>query len=221
MLLLKSKKQLAGIAAAAATAVSAQAAPISYSEAISGDLSQDFPAEYIGTLDIGINTIQGTFCFARAPTTCPDTGRGFDHDGFRYTLPEGLSLDSVTYAFASASVLYAGAHTNFWLMQGINLGDPILDGESLDAMTSGTRSMFASALPISAPGEYTIAQPGSGSSGFDGGLLTVNYMWTLSVSAVEVPEPTTLGLFGVGLAALLSRRRRNREKHPEPRGLKD
>jgi hypothetical protein len=59
----------------------ASAAPITYDEAISGDLS----GQGIGTFDIGANTVTGALQFSDVPT----------RDAFQFVVAAGQQLDSI------------------------------------------------------------------------------------------------------------------------------
>lgn len=176
----------------------AVAAPIVYSEAVSGDL--DFQS--VGTLDAGVNTVQGRFCLG---TDCLTDAL----DGFLFTLPTGLALDESRFTFTSAPILTSSASTVFQLRAGSAI---LASSGTIGLMTGASLSLFDAALPLTTMGEYTLFHALANWGGTQGGSLNVDYTWTLNVSGAQtpggqVPVPGTLALFGIGLAGLAFRRR--------------
>ena len=71
----------------------AHAVPVTYSEAVHGDLGETSnPATGVGTFDSGVNTVQGQTRFGIA---------GRDFDSFRFTIPAGLTLTQISFTFAT------------------------------------------------------------------------------------------------------------------------
>src|SRR6266540_3135171 len=79
---------------------SAAATPLSYSEAVSGDLIEVLTAPTVFTLDVGVNTVSGTFGFN------PEA----DFDSFAFSVPVGMVVTNISYAFVrGGSATFAGA----------------------------------------------------------------------------------------------------------------
>jgi PEP-CTERM motif-containing protein len=200
-------KQWVGLAVVVFGFGSALAAPVTYSEVVSGDLSNTF----VGTLDVGNNTIQGTFCTSSTPSpACPGGDIGQDVDSFIFALPSGLVVQNVSFTWQTVSQGLSELRTFFLLL---GSASSVSASETVDLIPNGSESLFASALPLTQADNYTIdhlgfeiAVSGSPWSAF------VAYTWTLQVGevgAAQVPEPASLGLLAIALAALgLSRRRK-------------
>ena len=69
--------------------------PITYNEAVSGDLGDNFAARMF-TLDAGSNTVSGTTSFGA-------NGIGFDFDNFAFVVPAGMHVTDITYAFTTVT----------------------------------------------------------------------------------------------------------------------
>jgi len=179
----------------------ASAAPLAYSEAASGDLN----FQSVGTLDAGENTIRGTMCFSNRPTLCPND-QIIDLDHFAFALPDSFRLDLITLDLSPTVDAISSAEFNLRLSH----SDPLTEivTTAVGFLAPASLSLFESALPLAA-GDYTIWFPNGGWSGSTGGILMVDYTWTLAVS--RIPAPATAGLLLMALAALgFTRRGRQR-----------
>lgn len=169
----------------------AAAAPISYNEAVSGELS----GQNIGTFDIGANTVSGSEPFNGLTQT----------DSFLFVVAAGQQLDSIFltnytgvsqgFTLAPPGPLSTATRYGFLLLNLANVGTDILP-----------------ALLISDPGKTATAPLPAGT--YQVLLASVgitSYKYTFNVSAVEapaVPEPATLTLTGLGLLGAVFVRRR-------------
>lgn len=182
------------------TAVTTASAIVIYDEGASGDLSP--VAQSLGNLVLGTNDVMGTW-----PGTPPS-----DTDRFDVTLPAGLEIVSiaVTYSIVNGETLNVGLFTTG------NLFDDGFPGAVSGPSTSVSAVFQDTTGPDTGPLDTTLA--GSvwdftltGSTIFAATPWTATIVTQQGQGGPDIPEPTTLALFGVGLAgfAVLRRRRRS------------
>ena len=183
--------RVAALAAALIAMGSVSAAPITYSESISGDLPT-FAIAPIGGLDIGLNTIQGRTCFI-ADESC----QWGDFDSFRFTLSPGLFVQSISLDFTTT--LLPGSS---WARTGFELRefepDLLLESDDFNVLgPTGSAAAFGGVLPLIDSGQFAIEQRSLARTG--PGWFT-DYTWSIQVA--RVPEPSTLALLVLSLAGL-------------------
>ena len=193
----------------------ASATPVSYNEAVSGDLvyggRSDVPVLF--NFDAGVNTISGRMTGSSVVQS--------DVDGFQFSLGSSLRLDSVTLNFSftgtpngtggpqqacSVYQLYStGPRTLLNYSKALSNYTNPCDQPATPVVTSGGQ-LWTTSLPLTG-GVYEVSNA-MGTFAFGGGYI--DYTYTFNVSAV--PLPGAFGLFSLGiapLAAVLRRRRLN------------
>jgi len=194
------------------TALAVQATPFSYSEPVFGDLPGIPPSAF--ALDVGSNTIEGTTHFA---PNFVDHHFDADVDSFAFVVSGGISLSSISLAFATTTDNASQAITNLELCTGISfcaIDSPLLGPpQTVDLLGSSPVNVdFGGVLPL-ASGTYTLFTHGLGIAPIDTTKpesLSVNYTWTLNV----VPEPGSLSLLVAGVLALGFAVRSRRSRAP-------
>jgi len=184
--------RMALLAAALIAMGSVSAAPITYSEAVSGDLPT-FAIAPMGALDTGLNTIQGRTCF-----TADGSCQWGDFDSFRFTLSPGLVVQSISLDFTTT--LLPGSS---WARTGFELRDVdanvLLDSDDFNVLgPTGSVPAFGGVLSLIDSGQFAIEQRSLARTGAG---WFADYTWSLQVA--QVPEPSTLALlvltlFGLG-----------------------
>ncbi|MPY68886.1 MAG: PEP-CTERM sorting domain-containing protein [Alphaproteobacteria bacterium] len=193
---------LAVSALAALAAGAANAAPITYDEAIDGDLTQFMSL----TLDTGVNTVTGTFNFLPG-----------DNDNASIVVGPGKRLVGVTLdilGFTTTGTLslsearFGGGLYALPSVTVINALEATLIEHGVTLATSASLDLFSGDL---ADGRYL--------GGFTGGIATsgsgtldVAYRWTYVVddATAAVPAPASGLLLAAGLAGLGRIRKRRR-----------
>lgn len=180
-----------------ATALSANARPLDYDEALLGDLSSDTSAPTPVVFDVGANLVTGT-------TGRPLSGP-YDNDVITFTLAPGQTLtriDLLAYqpvgGYGTGSFMAIGAGVQISKFDATaHLGDALVSvpGDVLPLLAAGTI--------YGAPGFTTPLGPGTYTWWLSEASTTIAY----SVAFGVVPEPSTALLISAGLATLARRRR--------------
>ena len=175
----------------------AQATPISYDEAISGDLD----GQHIGDFDIGANTVTGSAPF--------DVRAVFDP--FLFTVPTGLQLDSIVVSSFSGrgQVIFMGPQGSFLGLIGPWMTFTLPERVGVDLLPELLLSDAAHpGMPPLPAGIYQVEL----ASAFE----PTTYTYTFNVSAAPeiptIPEPATVLLTTAGTAAVLFTRFVRRKK---------
>ena len=194
----------------------AQATPVHYSEAVSGDLAQTPNTAF--DFDIGNNTISGATHFLSFIEPEPNCHFCSDFDSFTFNLPSHTALSSIALSWDLDATNVRRAESDFGLCAGA--GDVVscfansLGSQSVDWLGGSPLAIdFEGALPIGS-GTYTVRNTSLGIGQLDsshgvGMGWTADYKWTFRVTSI--PEPSTLPLLAMALGAfgLVSLRQRS------------
>jgi hypothetical protein len=161
---------------------SASAAPIAYSEGVSGDLP-DSGVLPTFTLDFGTNTVSGTYG--------QDANENDDFDDFAIIVPAGLSVVSADITLTDNVADMVGA--SWQLNSGSNLAH---GGAPVTLLTAS--SPGSTAIPTLVADTYNFTQASYANTPIV--PVSGNYTFTF-----VIPEPTTLALIGLGSLALMRR----------------
>jgi hypothetical protein len=195
------------IAGCVIAASAAQAVPVSYDEAMSGDINARIGNIPIFNFGVGNNVIAGSQFFGGRDFAIADT------DLFSFVVPQNSLLRFVTIEFGAfdftGPLLAFGP--NYTIVRGpLTAPGGFVDTSQsatsrfTDVLTSvGPQSLFTR-LPIEA-GLYSWIN-GLGSF-VDDAFATTSARWdyrlTFGVESIAVPEPGPLSLLSIGLVALL------------------
>ena len=191
----------------------AQAAPIQYSEGISGDLSQT-PSTTL-QFDVGSNTISGSTRFLSFIEPEPNCHFCTDFDSFRFDLPANTKLTSIVLSWDIDANNVRRADSDYALCSGAGCPGAVLGLETVDWLGGSPVVVldFDGVLPLGS-GTFTVSNTAIGIAQLDtshgvGMGWTADYTWTFGVTAI--PEPASfllvaLALGAFGLTALRQRR---------------
>lgn len=178
-------KPVATLAAALGAAMfvaAASAAPVNYQESVSGDLLNSGVLTTF-TLDIGINTVSGTFGFEPGDT-----------DGFAFIVPVGtvLAAGSVTLVDSVGDI----TDSRWRLFSGSSTSGAGTFVEDLVALSPGADDLDSTPL---GPQTYNFSQA---DFGFEASPAFSDYTFSLTLTPLQaVPEPGSLaGGLGAGRA---------------------
>jgi hypothetical protein len=202
-------RTLLAISGIAITIQTAAAAPLAYAEATDGELANAPGAAW--ALGLGDNTVSGTthFTINEGPLHY-DT----DRDAFAFTVQAGQRITGIALNFSTMGFNVVRAYSEYTLCASAAAcqfqAADYLGHQEADFLGSPTQSFTFGGLGDWGPGSYSILQSTFGlqvaSLQVPTAGWTADYTWTITVA--ELPEPGSLGLVGLALAALLPAARR-------------
>jgi len=210
---------LLGMASAAAIAVSPASAASTYSEGVSGDLSNNGLTPTAINLAFGNNMIEGR--------TGLDDG-AVDRDYFTFTLATGQALDAIE--------ILTGTTTLGFSFIGVQSGNQLTVPPSTPDATGLLGWYHYSAADVGSDILGSMGASGNGATGFNGPLgpgtyafwvqegspgPKVKYRFNFVVGdfVSVVPEPSTWAMLLLGFGAIGYTMRRRRRLHPQLKQL--
>jgi len=171
-----------------------------YDESTSGDLGSFYTNQPPLTLSVGTNTILGTTSLAS--TT-------LDVDRWVFSLASGLSIDSIVFtALSFTQTNTAGSFTTFhqlFTTPPFSLSDPLYRADINSSV--GVAQSIADKTPLINPTTWAEVYVVGSSGNVCTPVCTINYQIDYVVSGPsQVPEPSTLVIFTLGIIGLASRR---------------
>ena len=161
------------------------AAPITYDEAVDGDLEAGISTLNLGN---GVNTVSGSVVWSH------DGIVDDDFDGFDFNLGSGSAVTSI---FIDLALQNTGSGTWSNIGWSLKTGSGNLN-ESL-SFPQVNQSIFNSALPLSS-GSFSLNQNSASGGLAQGDYRIADYTLTFNVSSI--PAPLSLALFCLGLAGI-------------------
>ena len=187
------------VLALAIVAPAAWAAPLTFDEGVSGDLSAAMPSPTVLAFGIGVNTVLGSlYSGVQAP----------DFDAFAFTIPAGGTLTAISYAFTLDPEDGVTVATASW---GFDVGNTGLPAElgvvTIDFFGASPQALFDGSLPRGPGlhGFYNVDQ--SSTPGLDWSS-TYRIDFVVRDTATGIPAPPALLLLAAGVAGLACARRR-------------
>lgn len=194
------------IAVLIACMAAAPASALTFSESVSGDIAfrQD-----LGALSAGTNTVQGTLCDTQnAPVglaLCPAL---VDFDSFLFSVPTGLELSRVSFQFNTVVQNSLQAVISPALRTATIPDTTIAQNTNISLVGTGQVDLFGNVLPLGSGTFFFDYSLGSGCQAGQICAYSTDYTLTLLTSSVaQAPEPGTLALLSIALAAIGFRRR--------------
>jgi hypothetical protein len=176
--------RLAGALATLALASTAQAAVVNYAESVSGDLPLFNPLPTF-TFDIGENTISGR---------TGASGGNADGDSFAFVVPVDAELVAAQVQMTDAIGNLLSANWNLY-SNSLSFNSGVLVA-NVNAPSPGTTVFASSGLGA---GNYNLSAASLSSIG---GNDFADYTFTFTLRSVnQVPEPSSLALFGIAALA--------------------
>ncbi len=179
--------------------------PVTYDEAISGDLPSQLPAGSVLAFDIGLNTVSGnSFYLPFSPLP------NVDFDAFAFSIPVSAHLTQISYSFTPT---FNPGTTNASISFDLDTGNappsfPPLVHITVDLLGPSPVAIIDSDLPLG-PGVFGLSTFGltTGGVGASQPGWFADFTWQFTVvDDHPVPEPASVLSLGFGLATLASRR---------------
>lgn len=195
-------------------------ASVIYNEAISGDADWYTPYFLLPALNLtsGVNSIMGS---ANVYVDAPNGIDDWDSDAFVINIGPGKALAKVEYFNNLPSVTSTTIDlAKFISLTSLNIGPSFgkfIDFYLVDILNGpGQVSLFDAKLPLVGPLALEVTSAGGSAGGFYpfGGSWDYEIRLTVvdvNASALDVYEPATFMLFGLGLVSLKFTRRRANE----------
>lgn len=192
-------------------------ASVIYNEAISGDADWYTPYFLLPVLNLtsGVNSIMGS---ANVYVDAPNGIDDWDSDAFVIDIGPGKALTKVEYFNNLPSVTSTTIDlAKFISLNSLNITPGFADFYLVDILNGpGQVSLFDTKLPLVGPLTLMVMSAGGLVGGFHpyGGSWDYEIRLTVvdvNASALDVYEPATFMLFGLGLVSLKFTRRRANE----------